>query len=226
MKTANGSALAEREGAKTVAEISWDRIAANHTEPPISDDDLETILAFGTHAPSGFNLQPWRFVVVRDPTIRDLLRNAVLDPEKIGEDSAVIVAFGRRHGWKDHIDEIIEADVECGAIEPEEAATRKRQALAFVASLPIDVWLNRHVMVAFTHMMLSAEALGWNASPIERFDTKAVREAVNLPSDAEVVALLVLGRKRQRETANFTRLPREKIVFAERYGKRWSSPLW
>src|SRR5207249_834520 len=32
---------------------------------PVADEDLRRILEAGTKAPSGYNIQPWRFVVVR-----------------------------------------------------------------------------------------------------------------------------------------------------------------
>ena len=33
---------------------------------PVPDEYLRAILALGTQAPSGYNLQPWRFIVVRE----------------------------------------------------------------------------------------------------------------------------------------------------------------
>ena len=36
------------------------------TDQPVSDDDARHILDAGRRAPSGYNSQPWRFIVVRD----------------------------------------------------------------------------------------------------------------------------------------------------------------
>ncbi|MGH7979338.1 MAG: nitroreductase family protein, partial [Limisphaerales bacterium] len=43
-----------------------ERRATTHFKPePVPDEYLEAILGLGGQAPSGYNLQPWRFVVVR-----------------------------------------------------------------------------------------------------------------------------------------------------------------
>jgi nitroreductase len=36
------------------------------TGEPVSEEDLQTILRAGSYAPSAHNLQPWRFIVVRN----------------------------------------------------------------------------------------------------------------------------------------------------------------
>ena len=46
---------------------------------PISDADLETILAAAARAPSGGNRQPWHFVAVRDQRLKDQLARWYVD---------------------------------------------------------------------------------------------------------------------------------------------------
>src|SRR5437660_11422787 len=61
---------------------------------PVADQDLERILDAGRKAPSGYNLQPWRFVVVRWPEMKKKLRAAAMGQAKVEEAGAVIVACG------------------------------------------------------------------------------------------------------------------------------------
>ena len=42
---------------------------------PVSDEQIETILEAARWAPSGGNSQPWEFIVIRDPEIRDKIAN-------------------------------------------------------------------------------------------------------------------------------------------------------
>jgi nitroreductase len=42
------------------------RATPSFEDVPIHNADLEKIIRAGLEAPSGYNLQPWRFVVVRD----------------------------------------------------------------------------------------------------------------------------------------------------------------
>ena len=67
---------------------------------PVPDEDLKKILQAGLEAPSGYNLQPWRFVVVRDAEARKRLRAAAMGQPKVEEAPVVIVACGDPEGWK------------------------------------------------------------------------------------------------------------------------------
>src|SRR5688500_4616817 len=46
---------------------------------PISDQDLQTVVAAGASAPSGNNRQPWRFVAVRDQALKVQLAESYVD---------------------------------------------------------------------------------------------------------------------------------------------------
>lgn len=49
---------------------------------PISRDDLKAIIEAGNEAPSAMNSQPWRFVVVEDKKIKEMLLRAALPNAK------------------------------------------------------------------------------------------------------------------------------------------------
>jgi nitroreductase len=51
---------------------------------PVPDEVLSAILRAGLGAPSGYNLQPWRFVVVRSPEQKRRLREAAMGQAKVG----------------------------------------------------------------------------------------------------------------------------------------------
>lgn len=58
---------------------------------PLPTEDLRRILEAGMAAPSGYNVQPWRFVVVQSPEQKRRLRAACFNQAKVEEASAVIV---------------------------------------------------------------------------------------------------------------------------------------
>src|SRR5215472_2449489 len=76
------------------------RATVSFEDVPIHSADLEKIIRAGLEAPSGYNLQPWRFVVVRDREQKKKLRAAAFGQPKVEEASAVIVACGDPEGWK------------------------------------------------------------------------------------------------------------------------------
>jgi nitroreductase len=69
-----------------LTQVLLDRRATPHFKPdPVPEEYLEAVLRFATRAPSGYNLQPWRFLVVRDKENRTRLQQAAFHQEKVGE---------------------------------------------------------------------------------------------------------------------------------------------
>ena len=44
-----------------------------YTDQAVSEEQVETLLKAAMAAPTGMNIQPWRFVVVRDQAVKDVL---------------------------------------------------------------------------------------------------------------------------------------------------------
>ncbi|MCX8116334.1 MAG: nitroreductase family protein [Desulfobacterota bacterium] len=53
-----------------LAAIRHRRSVRHFTQEPISDEVVDQILEAGRWAPSGKNNQPWRFAVIREPSVR------------------------------------------------------------------------------------------------------------------------------------------------------------
>lgn len=209
---------------KTLAQVLLDRRATSHFKPdPVPDEYIEAILELGTQAPSGYNLQPWRFVVVREKENRERLKKAAFNQEKISEAPVVIIAFAIRDDWKNYIDAIFQEGVRRGFGKPEMLPKLKQQASDFLEKgIPQPIWLNRHTMIAVTTMMLVAETYGLDTAPMEGFDPAAVKREFNLPDDAEVIALLAIGFVKEPDKPYGGRLALEENVYDERYGQSWN----
>jgi len=92
--------MAKVAGEKLLSQVVQERRATpSFQEVPIHSADLEKIITAGLSAPSGYNLQPWRFVVVRDRDQKKKLRATAYNQAKVEEASAVIVACGDSQGW-------------------------------------------------------------------------------------------------------------------------------
>ena len=209
---------------KPITDVLLERRATNaFTDEEVPAEYLEAILRFGAQAPSGYNLQPWRFVVVRDPENRRRLQQVAFNQAKVGQAPVVIVAVGMREEWKATADEVLREGARRGAGSPEAVEGYKQQAVGFVSSMDAGLWVNRHTMIALTTMMLVAEAYGFDTAPMEGFDAAAVKREFGLPEEAEVVALLAVGRARQPDKPYTGRFPLERIVYAERFGQRWGA---
>lgn len=214
---------------RTDLALSFGELLHNRRATPSFEDtavpaeDLDRILEFAREAPSGYNFQPWRFLVLRDPRQRARLREAAFDQPKITEAPVVIVAFAPREAWKETADEILRSAAANAGGAARDPAKIKNSAFAFLDKLDRATWLNRQVMIAFTCLMLAAEVLGWDTAPMEGFDAAAVRSALGLSEDCEVVALLAIGRAKEPRKQHPGRLPVERIAFDDRADQPWRS---
>jgi len=188
---------------------------------PIPASDLRQILDAGLHMPSGYNMQPWRFVVVQSEEQKRRLRAASYNQAKVEEASAVIVACGDRDGWRKDLDEMLRLG-RAGGMPEGYAAQAENSVPAYLSSFSTDEmagWLNKMVMIAFTAMMLTAETLGYDTAPMEGFEQDKVCETLRLPMSYWVVALLAIGHAKGPDKFDGGRFDMSRTVFGEEYGK-------
>ena len=212
------------ETLKPFTQVVVERRATNQFTPDeVPEETLNAILRLGLQAPSGYNLQPWRFIVVREAENRKRLQSVAYNQAKVGQAPVVIIAVGMKEEWKQTADEVFREGAERGAGSPDTVEQYKQGALSFLSHMPMDVWVNRHTMIAFTTLMYAAEAYGFDTAPMEGFDAAAVKREFGLPDEAEVVALLAIGRAESPDKVYPGRFPLERVVYGERYGEAWKS---
>jgi nitroreductase len=206
---------------KTLSQaIAQRRATPSFDGSPIPNEDLKKIIEAGLKAPSGYNMQPWRFIVVRSPEQRRRLRSASFNQAKVEEAPVVIVACGDADGWRTgDLEEMLRMGCEGGM--PENYAEQARQNIPnYLSNHPnLTAWLNKHVMIAFTSMMLMAEVLGYDTAPMEGFEQERVREVLKLPLSYHVVALLALGRMKGEDKFDGGRFSMGVTVFENEYGR-------
>ena len=197
------------------------RSTPSFTGEPIPASDLRQILDAGLHAPSGYNMQPWRFIVVQHPEQRRRLRAASYNQAKVEEASAVIVACGDRDGWRRDLDDMLRMG-RAGGMPESYAAQAAQSVPEYLSSFTEEQmtgWLNKQVMLAYTSMMLMAEVLGYDTAPLEGFEQQKVCEMLRLPLSYWVVALLAVGHLHGTDKFYGGRFDLSRTVFGEEYGK-------
>lgn len=204
------------------------RATPSFEDVPIHSADLEKILRAGLAAPSGYNLQPWRFVVVRDREQKKRLRAAAFNQPKVEQASVVIVACGDASAWKHgDLDEMLRISKQHGFTDEQNEKVRQSVTGLFGGEPgnagglrpTFDLWANRHTMIAFTTMMWTAETLGYDTAPMEGFEEDKVKALLKIPDRVRVVALLGIGRLKGPDKPFAGRFPAEKTVFEHEWGK-------
>ena len=220
--------MAKRAGEKPLSQAIKERRATSSFEPvPVHEEDLKRILQAGLEAPSGYNLQPWRFVVVRDPEQKKKLRAAAMGQPKVEEAGAVIVACGDTQGWRQDMHEMSKLALEHGYGTPQGLEQARQNIAGLLGGTPgpagglvpdLGVWVNRHVTIAWTTMMWMAEVLGYDTAPIEGFYEDQVKAVLEIPTRARVVALLAIGHRKGADKRYSGRFAMQHTVFAEKWG--------
>lgn len=223
--------MAKVAGEKFLSEAVVQRRATpSFQEVPIHSADLEKIIRAGLSAPSAYNLQPWRFIVVRDRDQKKKLRAAAFNQPKVEEASAVIVACGDPAGWKhSDLEEVLRIAKQHGFTDEQNERVRSG-VNSFLGNAPseiggvapsVDLWVNRHVMIAFTTMMWTAETLGYDTAPMEGFEEDKVKALLKIPDRVRVVALLGIGRLKGDDKRFAGRFSPERVVFEH----EWQNPI-
>src|ERR1700678_927728 len=188
---------------------------------PIPAEDLKQILDAGLHAPSGYNMQPWRFVVVQSMEQKKRLRGGSYNQGKVEEASVVIVACGDADGWRKDLDLMLEQGRKGGM--PESYAAQAQVSvpnyLSSFNTSQMQGWLNKMGMLAFTHMLLMAEVMGYDTAPMGGFEQDKGHEALRLPLRYWVVALLAIGHAKGPDKFFGGRFDMAHTVYGEEFGK-------
>ena len=212
------------EPLKPITQVLLERRATMHfTDEEVPEEYLNAILNFGGQAPSGYNLQPWRFIVVRDAENRKRLQKVAYNQPKVAEAAVVLICFGMQEEWKERAGEVFREGAERGAGDVATWQQARDSAVQALSAIPAQTWLNRHTMIAVTTMMLVAESYGFDTAPMEGFDPAGVKREFELPEEAEVCALLAIGRAAQPDKVYAGRFELDRIVYSERYGEKWKN---
>jgi nitroreductase len=189
---------------------------------PVPPEDLRQILEAGLRAPSGYNIQPWRFIVVQHPEQRRRLRAASYNQAKVEEASAIIVACGDRDGWRKDLEEMLRLGRAAGMPESyaAQAAANVPDYLSSFSDDEMKGWLNKQVTIATTSMMWMAEVLGYDTAMMEGFEQQGVCETLRLPMSYWVVSLLAVGHLKGADKFDGGRFDSSHTVFGEEYGKQ------
>jgi nitroreductase len=168
------------------------RSIRQYSAEPVPRADLEEILRVATLAPSAFNLQPWRFAIVESLELKAALSAAANHQKQVASAPAVIVLY------TDTADAVARAE---DVVRPDLPAERRARALASIAkhfanrsAEEREAWGYAQGYIALGYLLLAAESLGYQTSPMLGFDAEAVTRALQLPAHVRVPALVAIGR--------------------------------
>jgi nitroreductase len=192
-----------------------ERRSVKHYDPnhKMSQEEVDQLLELALLSPTSFNIQNWRFVVIKDPDVRAKLREAAWNQSQVTEASLLVVLCADLNAWDR---------------EPERywqsAPNEVREKLVPMIrgfykdnkELQRDEAM-RSVGIAGQTLMLAAKAMGYDSGPMIGFDPNKVAEIINLPDDHVIGMLLVIGKAIQPARDRGGQLPKDEVVFVDKF---------
>ena len=158
-----------------------------YTDTDVPKEVVRRLIDAARRAPSAGNIQPWEFVVVRNPKTKRMLASAALNQTFIEEAPVVIVVCAdRRRSWRGY------------------------------GSRGADLYCIQDTAAAVENLLLAACALGLGACWVGAFHEDGVRGVLRLPEGVRPVAIVPVGHPAERPGARYRR-PLEEIIHYETY---------
>lgn len=168
------------------------RSIRDYVQEPMPREDLDEILRVTSLAPSAFNLQPWRFVLVQTPEVKDALAGAAFNQRQVRSAPAVIVLYTDMRDTLESVDEVLHPGMD--PVKRAQAREGVLRPFAAKTEAEREAWGAEQGNIALGYLLLAAEAHGYQTSPMAGFDADAVKRVLGLPAHVRIPALVAIGR--------------------------------
>jgi len=183
---------------------------------PIPEATLKELIELTIAAPSSYNLQPWRIVLVTDPAKREALTKAAWNQTQVATAPVTFVFAVDVRGWEKTLEQTLKTGAESGAWNEKTIAFFRTAIPSFQNSLtdkrreyPI-----KDALIAATHLALAAESLGLNSAFMNGWQEEAVKEVIGAKDNPNIaIALLMPVGYGDGSYGNAGRLPQDVTVF-------------
>lgn len=187
------STVAGSDTALTAAEAALSRRSVrSYTQTPVSDEEIRSLLELTGRAPSAFNVQPWRFVVVRDQALKDQLRAAAYNQSQVSSAPVVIAMYSDMDDVMASFDEVVHPGLD--AEKREGTLGMLRNTFGGMTPEVRTGWGNAQANIALGYLLLLAKSEGFDTSPMLGFQADQVKALLDIPASATVTALVAIGR--------------------------------
>ncbi|KEQ22545.1 nitroreductase family protein [Paenibacillus tyrfis] len=183
-------------------------------EVKISREELTEILQQATLAPSAANLQPWRFLVIDSPELKQKLLPIAFNQQQVVEASAVIAVLGDLQNIR-MAEKIYGQTVDAGFMPADTAKSFVERYTGMYSSMPPEAI--RQIVytdggLVSMQLMLVARAKGYDTVPMAGYDKQKFTEAFGISDRYAPVMLIAIG-KAAKPGHPTVRLPIEDIAF-------------
>jgi nitroreductase len=150
----------------------YQRAIRTFTEEEVPDDLVHQVLTAAIHGPSGSNTQPWHFIVVRDPTVKQAISAVYEEARAAGPMPSA-----------------------CGARQPLAAPVLIVACVNTPASGRAGFQTGASIYPSVQNLLLAARALGLGSclTTLHRRRKARIHAILGIPDQIETAAIIPLG---------------------------------
>ena len=179
----------------------------------LSESEIEKLLSLAILSPTSYNIQNWRFVLVKDSETRKKIRFAAWDQAQVTDSSLLLILCADLKSWKK---------------QPERYwKTAPKEIQDMFVKMIRDFYDGKEQLqrdeamrscgIAAQTLMLTAKAMGYDSGAMIGFDPQKVAEIINLPEDHVIGLMVVVGKQIKPASPRGGQLPLSDIVFTDRF---------
>lgn len=192
-----------------------ERRAAKLYDPQhrMTEDEVSKLMSLAMLSPTAFNIQNWRFVLVRDAALRQEIRQVSWDQAQVTDASLLIVLTADLNAWEKQPERYWR-----NAPKPVQdyLIPAIRQYYNGREQVQRDEAMRSCGMAAMT-IMLAAREMGYDTCPMDGFDFDAVAKLLNLPADHTPAMFVVVGKALQPAQVRGGQLAMDEVVIHDRF---------
>jgi len=198
-----------------VSEAIEARRSVKHYDPDhvMPEHDLAELIRLTKLAPSSFNMQNYRILVVRDPEIRQQIRATAWDQPQVTDASVLFIMC---------------ADLSAHLADPADYWSHAPEEVQNILGPMIKPFYEgndtlirdeamRSAALAGMTLMLAAKDMGYDSCPMIGFDAAKVAELIHLPENYAIGFMIPVGKQAQPGWERGDRLSDEKVVTYDRF---------
>ena len=177
----------------------------------LTDIEEQKLLEATIQSPSSFNIQHWRFVVLRDSELRMRIREEFTGGQSQITDASLLILFTADiKAWQKRPERYWQN-------APQEISDRMVKGMGSFHKNRDELFqrdeAQRSIGMAMQTLMLAAYNLGYQSCPMIGFNAEGVAKLINLPEDHVMGAMVAIGKGIKEPWPKPGRLSLDEVVY-------------
>jgi len=179
----------------------------------MSESDEKALLSLAMLSPTAFNIQNWRFVVVKDSALRSQIREVAWGQAQVTDSSLFVIICADLKAWE-------KEPGRYWANAPTEVQNFMLPAIDAYYRGRDDTQRDeafRSCGIAAQTLMLAAKQMGYDSCPMDGFDFDKVAQLIQLPENHVIAMFVAIGKGIKDAMPRGGQLAMDEVVIRDRF---------